>query len=187
MPAAENQADEQDIIVVGKRNDDSRAVWDRDPRHPANYNQPKGEVFISDMRPYEVHRSVGIQQKLGEKELQELGERQASARTAAYDEEQTAREEELKQLREQMAAAPPGATYVTPGTVPQPVQPAALSYAPSPPIRPEDVGGSAVPLNAIDNPDAPENTGDDDETPDDSPSASRHVRRPSRSGDKPDR
>ena len=112
--------EEKDIITVGKRNNDGTAVWDRHEYHPSNYGSPEGEVFISDMRPYQAHRSRGIQQKIGEKELQELGERAASARTAAYDEEAQKKEEQQKALQEQQQAMP-HATFVGPGVVPKEV------------------------------------------------------------------
>lgn len=89
MPPASSDP-KDDLITVGKPEDDQKAVWDQHPNHPANYEQAAGEVFISDMRPYSVYRSPGIQQKLGERPpaLRELSESQQSARTSAYEEQQ---------------------------------------------------------------------------------------------------
>lgn len=85
--AATDEKSEPNIVQVGKVKDDSRAVWDRWPHHPENYGQAAGEVFISDMRPYSVDlNSPGILQKMGEKELKELNEREVRTRTSEYEE-----------------------------------------------------------------------------------------------------
>jgi hypothetical protein len=116
MAASEDP--EVDLITVGKPVDDSKAVWDQHPSHPANYEQPAGEVFISDMRPYKVYRSAGIQQKLGEKPpaLRELRDQDASKRLEAHDkvveEREKARMERLESNQDRMI--PEGATYIAP-------------------------------------------------------------------------
>ena len=79
MAMEENK--QAEIITVGKRTDDSKAVWDRDPLHPSNYGSAPGEVFISDMRPYRAHRSAGIAQKIGERVLEELSRDEIRSRT----------------------------------------------------------------------------------------------------------
>lgn len=142
---ADTKAEEQDIILVGKRNDDSRAVWDRHPYHPSNYGEPEGEVFISDMRPYEVHRSPGIQQKLGEKELQELGERVAGQRRSAWEEEQEKKAEVRRQIRAAAEDAPPGATpmYLPAASQPQQTTPQYTNQG--------GLDASAHPVTAVEN------------------------------------
>lgn len=116
--AAASPDENEDIIVVGKVADDQRAVWDRWPGHPANYEQQAGEVFISDMRPYNVDRtSPGIAQKLGEKALREISPRMADQRMADYDqgqkEKQAVREAALESQRGNAVLVPP-ATPVVP-------------------------------------------------------------------------
>src|SRR5262245_41490323 len=108
-------ADEEnvDLITVGKPTDDGKAVWDVHPSHPENYEQAAGEVFISDMRPYTVFRSAGIQQKLGEKPpaLRELRDQDASARLSAHEEAAAKREEARQAMLEQRGE---GTSWVAP-------------------------------------------------------------------------
>lgn len=117
----------EDIIVVGKVTDDNKAVWDRHPQHPANYEQPAGEVFISDMRPYNVFRSPGISQKIGEKALREIG---SGAATRRLD-EHTAKVEEQAKLREELLAnQQANAVLIAPASAPvAPLAPAATVQA----------------------------------------------------------
>lgn len=185
---AADQDMEKDIIVVGKRNDDNRAVWDRHPWHPSNYGEPEGEVFISDMRPYEVHRSPGIQQKLGEKELRELGERDAKARRSAWEEQQEQAKERRRAAREASEEAPEGATFMPRGVVPveRPAE------APSHVTVQGGLDASAHPVTAIENePGGVHNPADGDDDDDDTTTTTAGrptVRRPSRGGgDKPER
>jgi hypothetical protein len=115
MPAAEDP--EVDLITVGKPVDDNKAIWDQHELHPANYEQPAGEVFISDMRPYSVYRSPGIQQKLGEKPpaLRELRDQDASARLQKHEEAAGERDKQRREAREkQQEETPQGAIYVPP-------------------------------------------------------------------------
>jgi hypothetical protein len=120
-------ADEQhevEIITVGKPVDDKKAVWDRWPGHPANYDQLAGEVFISDMRPYDVDRnSPGIRQKLGEQAIRELSPRVAGQRRDAHDEvlaQQAERREQLLKDRQDNAVP-----------VPPPTPPVPMAQAPT--------------------------------------------------------
>jgi hypothetical protein len=109
---ADNVEEEDlDLITVGKRRDDNKAVWDRDPRHPSNYGGPAGEVFISDMRPYQVIRTPGIQQKIGEQELMELSDRRAQTRLSEHEERTRVADEQRAALREQMS---PNAVTIAP-------------------------------------------------------------------------
>lgn len=114
--AADEQKDQAEIITVGKVADDNRAIWDRHPFHPSNYGQPEGEVFISDMRPYEVHRSPGIMQKFSEKALRELGSRDAEARRKASEEAEAKREEQRAKIAESASPAAVPAVAVPPVT-----------------------------------------------------------------------
>lgn len=124
MAAAEDP--EADLITVGKPVDDGKAVWDQHPQHPENYEQAAGEVFISDMRPYKVYRSAGIQQKLGEKPpaLRELRDQDASQRLEKYNEAAKARQEARRARREadEEDAPPEGALYITPDAPAPPPQ-----------------------------------------------------------------
>ena len=115
MPAPEDQ--DVDLITVGKPVDDGKAVWDQHELHPANYEQEAGEVFISDMRPYKVYRSSGIQQKLGEKPpaLRELRDQDASARLEKHDEGAKTREERRQEILSTREEAGGAATWVAPG------------------------------------------------------------------------
>lgn len=109
--------DEVELITVGKPTDDGKAVWDQHPSHPENYEQAAGEVFISDMRPFKVFRSAGIQQKLGEKPpaLRELRDQDASQRLEKHTQMVEAREKKRQEtLQVQQETAPPGATYIAP-------------------------------------------------------------------------
>jgi hypothetical protein len=112
MAAEESGAD---IITVGKVSDDGKAVWDRDPLHPANYEQSEGEVFISDMRPYQVHRSAGISQKLGEKAIRELGSDRAAERLKLHEEAEAKRAKVREQALENASGS---ATTVVPAPAP---------------------------------------------------------------------
>jgi hypothetical protein len=128
MPAPSNEkADQPRIVVVGKVRDDNKAIWDRHPFHPSNYGGPVGEVFISDMRPFNVHRnSNGIRQKLNEDELTELSDSESQERMDAYNEaqeqRQTAREEMIAAREEVANARTPGVTTVQASESPQPPQ-----------------------------------------------------------------
>lgn len=115
---AANEDPQDDIITVGKRNDDGRAVWDRHPNHPSNYGQPAGEVFISDMRPYQVYRSAGIGQKLGENEIREINERAAASRLEAHE---TVVAEQQARREEALAAASASAVSIPPSTTTTPI------------------------------------------------------------------
>lgn len=179
--------EEKDIIVVGKRNDDSRGIWDRHPYHPSNYGDPEGEVYIADMRPYEVHRSRGIQQKLGEKELQELGEKAATQRRSdwqdAEDKRQAARTERMQARRDQMI--PEGATAIRAGVVPT-----ERNVAVQAGITPQGgLDASAHPNTAIENdPGGVGDTENDDPNTQAEAGRTATVRRPAaRGGDKPER
>jgi hypothetical protein len=150
MPA--ERAEEPRIVTVGKVTDDSKAVWDRHPFHPSNYGSPLGEVFISDMRPYRVHRgSAGIRQKMNEEQITELTDAEAQERMDAYDEAQEQRSalrEEMLAAREEAASSrTPGVTTVQPAQSPQPGQGGGY-------------GAGTAPVNPIVN--APGGTGDPD-------------------------
>lgn len=181
---AATDQEQEDIIIVGKRNDDSKAVWDRNPLHPSNYGQPAGEVFISDMRPYEVQRSRGIQQKLGEKELQELGERAATQRRGAFDE---AEAERARVRQEAIDARTEAGTFVAPGSVPvvgvtaTPAMAAASSA-----LAGDGSSGVTIPASEqhdAENPDGEES--DEENTPNSGGTA--RVRRPRQTGSTPER
>lgn len=172
MAAANDKPEAPDIITVGKVNDDSRAVWDRHPLHPANYGEGPGEVFISDMRPYEVHRSRGIQQKIGEKELREIGERDAQRRTSEYEKAQQERQRQREEAQESMTSA---GTFVQPGVVP----------VEEPQLTAEQAAAAQGSSGAT----IPESEQHDADDPDDGSGSGggRQVRRPKPGGPKPDR
>lgn len=99
-----------DYITVAKRNNDNRAVWDRHPDHPANYDQAPGEVFMADMRPYRVARTPGISQKISEQEIREVGAADAQRRRTAHEgvvQERDALRERLLASRAEQAEGTP--------------------------------------------------------------------------------
>lgn len=180
MPA-DDKLEQQNIITVGKVRDDTRAAWDRHPYHPSNYGQPEGEVFISDMRPFKVHRSRGIRQKLNEDELTELNDRDAQDRLSEYEEGENKR----AQAREEMLANTTQAgTLVAPQAMPVQAQ------SPDHITVQGGLDASAHPETAIENdPDGvgDPNKDDDDDESDNRSEGQRRVRRPQRSGDTPER
>jgi hypothetical protein len=135
MAASETQ--EVELITVGKPVDDGKAVWDRWPGHPANYEQPAGEVFISDMRPYQVDRnSPGISQKLGERALREIDDRAARQRVQAHE----AAARQRTEAREAAVNAQQANAVFVPPTSGQPVPAAQQPPQETPPSEDEDGG-----------------------------------------------
>jgi len=150
MAADENE--EVELMVVGKPVDDKKAVWDRWPGHPSNYGQPEGEVFISDMRPYEVDRSSpGIRQKLGEQALREISPRVAARRIEEHDAEQqkvAERREQLLETQRENAVLVPVPATVTPPVAQTPPPATQATTAPPDPDdddeEPAQTGGATV-------------------------------------------
>jgi hypothetical protein len=174
MPAKDDKPEQPQIITVGKLNDDGRAVWDRHPFHPSNYGQPAGEVFIADMRPYQVHRTRGIRQKMNENEITELSERDAKSRLGEFEEAEEQRQAQREQARQAREQAGPvgGGNSVT---VPPPADP-------QPPLTGHE-GGDVHPNTAVEN--DPGGVGDPNDDGD--TEEQRRVRRPRPPGDKPER